>query len=339
MLGKAVQAEVQPMQDVNSFLETFLSNMLSEPEKRENEGKKRNSTETETSSIQQKGASESTAQAAEAAPAAVTRTAAPAVVYTPARTPGRGRLGLSGTPSRALRSQFDDAADAAVVPVPATAAPEQSDVAADSAALGSTIKLATVIVDNQATATPVRRSARKVQGNDEDATLGDRKAVLSLLHATNFQFAPNPSLSNRRESVGMSVIDAAEENSQVQQSPDSFTDELQDVSQQDAAVVDADDAAAFLDGAASASTAQAAEAAPAAVTRTAAPAVVYTPARTPGRGRLGLSGTPARFSLHACATPGTDVFYTPASSFSPSTPSGFLGADSPVLLASPKVFR
>ena len=82
-----------------------------------------------------------------------------------------------------------------------------------------------------------------MQGNDEDATLGDRKAVLSLLHATNFQFAPNTSLSNRRESVGMSVIDAAEENSQVQQSPGSFTGELLDVSQQDAAVADADDAA------------------------------------------------------------------------------------------------
>ncbi len=91
---------------------------------------------------------------------------------------------------------------------------------------------------------------------------------------------------------------------------------------------------------ASASTAQAGEAAPEAVTRAdAAPAAVYTPARTPGRGRLGLSGTPSRVSVLGSATPGTDVFYTPASCFLPSTLSGILGSDSPMLLASPKVFR
>ena len=176
MLEKAIHENVKPTHIIDDFLENFIENMLEET---------RTTTNAETTS--------STQAAEPAAPAALACTA-PAIVYTPARTPVRSKLGLSGTPSRALRSQFDDAAD---VVVTGAAAPEASDAEVDSAALGSTIKLATVIVDNQVTATPVRRSARKVQGTDEEATLGDRKAVLSLLHATNFQFAPNPSLSSR----------------------------------------------------------------------------------------------------------------------------------------------
>jgi hypothetical protein len=269
--------------------------------------------------------------AAEAALAEPKHSAPAAVVYTPARTPGRSKLGLSGTPARALRSQFDDAADA----VTAVAAAEGSEAPVDAAALGSTIKLATVIVDNRMTATPVRRSARKVQGCEEDATLGDRKAVLSLLHATNFQFAPNPSLSNRRESVGMSVIVAAEDNGEAQQPADSHEDEPQDATEQDVADGAADDAAAFQDDPVASSGTGAAEAALAEPKHSAPAAVVYTPARTPGRSKLGLSGTPAR--LFVAATPGSDVFYSPASCFSPCTPFGSL--DSPLQRSASKHFR
>jgi hypothetical protein len=337
-------------------------------------------------------------------------------VYTPARTPGRSKLGLSGTPARALRSQFDDAADV----VTACVAAEDSEVAVEAAALGSTIKLASVIVDNRMTATPVRRSARKGQGCDEDATLGDRKAVLSLLHSTNFQFAPNPSLSNRRESVGMSVIVAAEGDGD--QPAESGHDELQHAAEQDGADGAVDGAAVLQDNCVTASSTEAAEAAPAVATRAApaavvytpartpgrsklglsgtparalrsqfddaadvvmakdtvvsadkvsralsnsfatfqdenvsassmfwaeaAPAVatlaapaavVYTPARTPGRSKLGLSGTPARLAYHTSASPGSDGFYTPASSFSPSTPFGTL--ESPMQRSASKNFR
>jgi len=248
------------------------------------------------------------------------------------KTNGRSKLGLSGTPSRALRSQFDDAVDAATE----SAAPEQAAVAVEAVALGSTIKLATVIVGNEATATPVRRSARKVQNSDEDATLGDRQAVLSLLHSTNFQFAPNPSLSNRRESVGMSVIVAAEEDGAAQQQQDSHSDELQDAGEASAATAVSGQLAVFQDDSAAASTMEAAEAAPAPVARAVA-AVVYTPARTPGRSKLGLSGTPSRVLHLAVATPCSDVFCTPSSCFSPSTPYGTL--DSPLQLSASRHFR
>ena len=92
----------------------------------------------------------------------------------------------------------------------------------------------------------------------------------------------------------------------------------------------------FQDDCAAASTMEATEAASAPIARAAA-AVVYTPARTPGRCKLGLSGTPSRVFHFAAATPCSDAFYTPASSFSPSTPYG--GMDSPVQLSASRHFR
>jgi hypothetical protein len=257
VIEKAIRTKVKPEETIHNFLETFLTQILKK--------------DCEIATEQKENLPKDN-------------------VCTPARTPGRSKLGLSGTPARALRSQFDDAADAATT----TVAAEESEVAVEAVALGSTIKLASVIVDNRMTATPVRRSARKVQGSEDDATLGDRKAVLSLLHATNFQFAPNPSLSNRRESVGMSVIAAAEDSGEAQQPEDSVDDGSLHATEQDAADAEADGAAAFQDDSVTATVAEAAAAVAAVAPRTAPAAVVYTPARTPGRSKLGLSGTPAR---------------------------------------------
>ena len=301
VMKKAIQENVQPETEIYNYLESFLSKIV------------HCSTNPKDSTLND------------------ARADSAAVVYTPARTPGRSKLGLSGTPARALRSQFDDAADV----VTACVAAEDSEVAVEAAALGSTIKLASVIVDNRMTATPVRRSARKGQGCVEDATLGDRKAVLSLLHSTNFQFAPNPSLSNRRESVGMSVIVAAEGDGD--QPAESGHDESQHAAEQDGADGAVDGAAVLQDNCVTASSTEAAEAAPAVATRAAPAAVVYTPARTPGRSKLGLSGTPARLAYHTSASPGSDGFYTPASSFSPSTPFGTL--ESPMQRSASKNFR
>jgi hypothetical protein len=148
-------------------------------------------------------------------------------VYTPARTPVRSKLGLSGTPSRVLRSQFDDAADA----ISATAAPGVSSCVVDS---------------------------------------------------SSSRFA------------------------------------------------------AFQDDGAAASASEEAQAALAAASRAVAP-VVYTPARTPVRSKLGLSGTPSRSFFPVAATPVSDYFFTPMSCLSPSTPLATL--DSPASPASAKYFR